>query len=78
MDITGTDLTCEVCGTLVGMGEDFRILTGALCSEDEQKHQRTGVVRPVRNIKKYVYLIVCGNPECGQTAVGRIWRGVVV
>jgi hypothetical protein len=76
IDITGSTVRCEVCETVLQPDENFRILTGALCAEGLKPHPKTGLTRPVRALKKYLHIVVCGSEECGTTAIGRLWRGV--
>lgn len=76
MDISGSTVTCEVCGKVAAPNEDFRIFTGARCAEGDKPHPKTRKLRPVRSLKKYIYVVVCGAEECGTTGIGRVWRGV--
>jgi hypothetical protein len=76
VDITGSIVKCDVCEVVLQPDQEFRILTGALCAEGIKPHPNTGRTRPVRTIKRYVYLVVCGSEKCGTTAIGRLWRGV--
>jgi hypothetical protein len=76
VDITGSTVTCDVCETVIEPDANFRIFSGALCAEGIKPHPKTGLTRPVRTLKKFVYLVVCGSEECGTTIIGRLWRGV--
>jgi hypothetical protein len=77
MDISGRNLQCAICESLIEANQPFRIFSGALCSEGDKTNPRTRVTGPVRSTQKYASFTVCGNEECGTTAIGRIWRGTL-